>query len=424
MLLEKIYLLLEKMRFFIQYLFSSIIFLSTPSCTEAKPYQTWYLGIGEKDVDQFLGRMDFSHLRLLLTKAGVELKIVDKPLEYTQQETVRTQQKVSNDFHIFHQEKGLLFGVPDIAHIPHHIRIVSSTPLEDLNEEQSENVLHSIQKVAGIMEKVVGHSHYVLVKGKNWMDCIPSNSEDTLDFAERCYRLIRLYDPESSFREKCVQERVAKVWKQAFSEPILLPKIEKNRVLRINNAHKGLMVTLDRLARALREKGLFLLIEEHGGEPLIVDSISVPRLGPCPFCSERVICYQTAYEGKKARVLYNYNSPAEAAAFMVIPKRHVARVEQLTAEELQEMSVLEAKVKEILEERFGVGTVVSFMQNSMPAGQTVFHAHTKIEYRTPILFNMASLAYLTRQANLVSSEEMQRVTSWFRSLMEKKLIRQ
>lgn len=404
---------------FIRTLLSILSFLFFPHAIHASGYQTWYLaaenGKGESPED-FLGNTTLPELRELLADAGVELHIIQKPT-VALQETHNRVPPIVPTIEVLWEEHGMAVGIPSHAAIPHHIRIETSTPLEEFSISQAEKLQGLIRRVSAIMQETLGHSHFVLAKGRDWIDFIPSQNANAVDFADRCKRLIRLYDP-SLAGDQPDRESVSNHWKQALARPtaeVDYPPV--SHILEVVNGHEALSFTLEILAQGLRGEGFFLLIEELGGSPPIPDSVSASLDQMCAFCSNSVIERQSAYEGDLARVLYNHSSPIEGGAFMVIPKRHCPRVEGLTAEEMAEMLRLEQMVVAILEQHFGEGYVVAYTQNSMPAGQTVGHSHTKIQYRTPVTFGLASLRYIVRKFKMVSPEEMARVTVWLREAM-------
>ncbi len=94
----------------------------------------------------------------------------------------------------------------------------------------------------------------------------------------------------------------------------------------------------------------------------------------CPFCDEKVLNAQTYYEGELVRVLLNY-APILPGQSMVIPKRHVARVEDLTAAEFAEMQQVINKVQRAFQRVYGTSDYLLCCQNGLNAGQTVYHVH-------------------------------------------------
>ena len=94
----------------------------------------------------------------------------------------------------------------------------------------------------------------------------------------------------------------------------------------------------------------------------------------CAFCSDEVLKRQTLYEGEKTLVLSNYR-PLLPGHSLVLPKRHIARFEELTAEENEELRLTMNKVQRAFEEVYGTDEYLLVLQNGPKAGQTVAHLH-------------------------------------------------
>lgn len=99
-----------------------------------------------------------------------------------------------------------------------------------------------------------------------------------------------------------------------------------------------------------------------------------PENYKCPFCNEKVLEVQTYYEGKLVSVLLNY-APILPGQSMIIPKRHVARLEDLTAEEFAEIRIVMNRVQKAFEKVYGTSDYLLCCQNGINAGQTAYHTH-------------------------------------------------
>ena len=122
---------------------------------------------------------------------------------------------------------------------------------------------------------------------------------------------------------------------------------------------------------------LILVIIAFSLAPWVVvklHSQEVPSKKDCAFCSPEVLNRQTLYESEQTLVLSN-DRPLLPGHSMVIPKRHVARYEQLTAEEHEEIRLTIHKVKQAFEEVYGTDEYLLVLQNGRKAGQTVSHVH-------------------------------------------------
>lgn len=94
----------------------------------------------------------------------------------------------------------------------------------------------------------------------------------------------------------------------------------------------------------------------------------------CAFCNQSVIDKQQYFEGEHVRVLVNY-LPILTGHSLILPKRHVARFEDLTKEEFAEMGLTVKKVQKAFEKVYGTSDFLLLTQNGEKAGQTVFHVH-------------------------------------------------
>ncbi len=94
----------------------------------------------------------------------------------------------------------------------------------------------------------------------------------------------------------------------------------------------------------------------------------------CPFCKESVIAYQQYHESERWRVLYNYK-PMLPGHSMLIPKRHVQRLEELNTDEIVEFHTLTKRIQRAFKDVYGTEEYLLCLQNGPSAGQTVAHVH-------------------------------------------------
>lgn len=97
----------------------------------------------------------------------------------------------------------------------------------------------------------------------------------------------------------------------------------------------------------------------------------------CPFCRPVVIEKQQYYESELSRVFYNHK-PFLKGHSLILPKRHVSRFEDLTADEISDMGLLIKKVHQAFQKVYGTNDYLLVLQNGRNAGQTVFHVHMHI----------------------------------------------
>lgn len=122
-------------------------------------------------------------------------------------------------------------------------------------------------------------------------------------------------------------------------------------------------------------KAFFVLL--IGAAKLLWPAPLFPEEPNCPFCKQDVIKKQEFYEGTHIRALYNYMPHAEGHC-MILPIRHVQRIEDLTEQELSEIFTFIPKLNQALRATYETQDFVLILQNGQIAGQTVPHAHFHI----------------------------------------------
>ena len=97
----------------------------------------------------------------------------------------------------------------------------------------------------------------------------------------------------------------------------------------------------------------------------------------CPFCDENVIKNQSIFETENEYVIYNI-SPANKGQCVVVPKRHVEDIRELTDKEAGSLFETVKMVSEKLNKHLKpIGFNYGFNEGSY-AGQRVFHFHFHI----------------------------------------------
>lgn len=94
----------------------------------------------------------------------------------------------------------------------------------------------------------------------------------------------------------------------------------------------------------------------------------------CPFDDEAILSKQQITETRLMRVLFN-NRPTASGAILILPKRHVERMEDLTPEEWLEAHELIKRFQKQFAKAYGKEDYVLIVQNGYWGGQTVPHAH-------------------------------------------------
>lgn len=99
----------------------------------------------------------------------------------------------------------------------------------------------------------------------------------------------------------------------------------------------------------------------------------------CPFCNPNGIIIK---ESKHCYLVVNVNQSKGAEAFMVVTKRHVALVEDLTPEEQNDYAIFWLQSYIDLKKKFGREMGNMLLNEGQHAGQNVPHIHGHIFTRS------------------------------------------
>ena len=94
----------------------------------------------------------------------------------------------------------------------------------------------------------------------------------------------------------------------------------------------------------------------------------------CPFCDEAVLDKQKFYEDDFVYALYTHK-PIIPSHFLIIPKRHVERLEELTDEEMLTIFHTLDKVQKASSKVFHTVSYFIHQKNGIEVGQSVPHLH-------------------------------------------------
>ena len=97
----------------------------------------------------------------------------------------------------------------------------------------------------------------------------------------------------------------------------------------------------------------------------------------CPFC-DRVAAGDEIIHAGASAVVFADAYPVSEGHVLVVPRRHLSRVEDLEADEWTELFGLVREVFRELSERDGVDGVNVGVNSGVAAGQTVDHAHVHV----------------------------------------------
>lgn len=94
----------------------------------------------------------------------------------------------------------------------------------------------------------------------------------------------------------------------------------------------------------------------------------------CPFCQESILDAQTIYENDHLLLLYTHK-PIFPGHCLLIPKRHVERLEELSDEEGTAIIQLIRKVDRAVSQVYGTSAYLILQKNGREVGQSVPHVH-------------------------------------------------
>ena len=141
---------------------------------------------------------------------------------------------------------------------------------------------------------------------------------------------------------------------------------------------------------------------------------------PCAFCDQQIVNRQKFYEDDLVIALCTYK-PILPSHFLVIPKRHVERLEMLSSEEISRIHQIISKVNQASQQVFQTSPYFVYQKNGQEVGQSVPHVHFHLiakpagdDYLIKFLIKMV-LAHLKSP---ISLKELQNVTEKMKAAME------
>ncbi len=94
----------------------------------------------------------------------------------------------------------------------------------------------------------------------------------------------------------------------------------------------------------------------------------------CPFCRQTVLEQQSVYEGEHLRVLVDYE-PRVKGHLLVVTKRHLFKIHELSKEEWEEMATVIPKIVQVFSAFLGTDQYVVIEKNGPNAYQQIPHVH-------------------------------------------------
>lgn len=141
---------------------------------------------------------------------------------------------------------------------------------------------------------------------------------------------------------------------------------------------------------------------------------------PCAFCDHKIVSRQKFYEDDLVIALCTHK-PIVPSHFLVIPKRHVERLEMLSTEEISHIHKVIKKVNQASQQVFQTSSYFIHQKNGQEVGQSVPHVHfhfiaksAEDDSHLKFLVNMI-IAHLKSP---MTSKELQNITKRMKTCME------
>ncbi|GAB4238534.1 MAG: hypothetical protein Tsb0021_18240 [Chlamydiales bacterium] len=141
-----------------------------------------------------------------------------------------------------------------------------------------------------------------------------------------------------------------------------------------------------------------------------------------PFCNQEVIAKQSVLEGSTVRVLYNYapiGLGGEKLHFLIIPKKHRSRFENVSRDEYLEAMQLSHRLMQHFFQTRSVYQVYLLHKSGIDAGQTVPHWHMHLIVSTSksqdFLGKLTVLKKILFGSTPMSDSELSQTVAVFRS---------
>lgn len=143
-----------------------------------------------------------------------------------------------------------------------------------------------------------------------------------------------------------------------------------------------------------------------------------PKSEGCVFCDPTILEAQSFYETKLSWALIPYK-PVVEGHILILPKRHVERLEQVTQEEMADFKEVLEKVDPILRKLAQAGGSLILEKNGPEAGQSVPHVHIHYLPRSQKQGQVSFILsfFMRPWLKPLSATEMQEKVTLYRELM-------
>ena len=144
----------------------------------------------------------------------------------------------------------------------------------------------------------------------------------------------------------------------------------------------------------------------------------------CPFCNEELLNRQKFYEDDLVIALYTHE-PVLPSHFLIIPKRHVERLDNLSDAEMIQIFHTIKQVNQAAQKVFGTSAYLIHQKNGHEAGQTVPHVHFHLISKQPgdsSEFKFATNLIVNRIRGPISQEKMQPIITSMHAAMNEVVV--
>ncbi|MGD2169482.1 MAG: HIT family protein [Chlamydiota bacterium] len=169
------------------------------------------------------------------------------------------------------------------------------------------------------------------------------------------------------------------------------------------------------------KKVLFLLVICSAGVIFFyLQFAKVSSDTPCAFCDKEILSRQKFYEDDVVIALYTHK-PIVPSHFLIIPKRHVERLEMLSQEEILHIHQVIQKVNGASNKVFHTSAYLIHQKNGSEMGQSVPHVHFHLiakQSKDSSSFKFFVNMIIANVCSPISSEAMQQVTDEMKMAMD------
>jgi len=375
-----------------------------------KLFENWHVSSltnmpAEDVIRRLLGTRPIDNLIECLQNVCVELKLsnaIIKP-QKPPESTVKIEQITPRQyFACIWQDTKVKIVLPDSPQSLYHLQIKLPTEvkcLDEVEEQQYLGICHALDLIInyyasiGIHDMVVGFSRFPALNQDSFtVDVIPPNLEkdNTLDHYDKAitnqFFLLGHCNLQldktgySSYELAKFRDSCTLYFKQPLGHSSRAKDVAPIDDMSCNliNIGKALELNLNNLEKCLLKANLQVERIQTNTPIINNEAFFSSRLGN-PFVDKAVLARQTIATHGSARLIQNYRAFNKASQFLLIPNRHIVRLEGLTEQENIDRFTLIQNTIKLLSAKFHQQTQIHFYtQNGITAGQTVPHTHIQV----------------------------------------------